>query len=223
MLSLFFKEVRQFFKINWWIFIIFFISLYLIYRTNSWNLIELSFIFLMHFIWDTCVMMMWDYFANNEPKKALYSQTLGFVIFVLIWLYTGIFDKQWSYLLPQFLFFCAVIKWFFPKIWFMDYKFLLFLWIIVFFVYYLLWLIDNVWMFIQILWFIVFPVALVLKNEKLKYYFSLLWVFFIFIWSAYFLYIWYIHKNITWASLSFTLLPFTTFVFYLKNLKKYIS
>jgi len=200
----------------------FFICLFLIYKTDSWSLLEVSIVFAFHFLWDVFVMMMWDYYTKNENKKALKSQIWSFIIFGLIWIYTWITANKWSYLIPQLLFFWPIIKWFNPKFKWLDYKFLSLIWIIVFIFYYSIWLISNIWVFIQILWFILFPIALIIEKERIRYFLSLIWISFIFIWSAFFLYNWFMEKNIIWTDLSYTLLPLTVVIFYLKNLKKYL-
>ena len=215
-------EIKKFSKENWWIYIMFFICLFLIYKTDSWSLLEVSIVFAFHFLWDVFVMMMWDYYTKNENKKALKSQIWSFIIFGLIWIYTWITANKWSYLIPQLLFFWPIIKWFNPKFKWLDYKFLSLIWIIVFIFYYSIWLISNIWVFIQILWFILFPIALIIEKERIRYFLSLIWISFIFIWSAFFLYNWFMEKNIIWTDLSYTLLPLTVVIFYLKNLKKYL-
>lgn len=215
-------EIKKFSKENWWIYIMFFICLFLIYKTDSWSLLEVSIVFAFHFLWDVFVMMMWDYYTKNENKKALKSQIWSFIIFGLIWIYAWITANKWSYLIPQLLFFWPIIKWFNPKFKWLDYKFLSLIWIIVFIFYYSIWLISNIWVFIQILWFILFPIALIIEKERIRYFLSLIWISFIFIWSAFFLYNWFMEKNIIWTDLSYTLLPLTVVIFYLKNLKKYL-
>ena len=218
----FLYEIKKFSKNNWWIYLIFLACLFVIYKTNSWNLLEVVLVFFFHFLWDIFIMMMWDYLVVKEEKKALYSQTVSFIIFSLIGIYAWITKNNWNYLIPQSLFIWPLIKWFCRKIKFANYKFLIFIWVIVFSFYYYFWLIQNIWTIIQILGFIIFPIALVLDNEKLKYFFSLIWIFFIFLGSAYFLYLWFINKNIVWTDLSYTLLPLTVLVVYLKNFRNYL-
>ena len=221
-MNLLLKEFKKFSKENWWVYLMFLVCLYIIYVTNSGNLLEVSLVFAFHFLWDLFVMMMWDFYAKNENKKALYAQLGSFSIFSIIWIYAWITAWKWSYLLPQLLFIWPIIKWFFNDLKFLNYKFLIIVWILVFSVYYYLWLITSVWVFIQMLWFVIFPIALILEQQKMKYFLSLIWIFLIFLGSLSFLYDWFINKNIIWTDLSYTLLPLTVVVFYLKNLKKYL-
>ena len=165
---------------------------------------------------------MWDYYSKNENKKALRSQVWSFLIFAIIWIYAWITAWKRSYLLPQLLFVWPIVKGYFTKIKFIDYKFITVVWIIVLITYWQLWLIYNIWVLIQILWFIIFPISLVLEKDNIKYFWSLIWIFCIFLGSFVLLYNWFLEKNIIWTDLSYTLLPFTVFIFYLKNIKKYV-
>jgi len=216
------KEIKIFSKNNWWIYLVFLICLFIIYKTNSWSLVEVSLVFVFHFLWDMFMMMMGDYYAKNEDKKALYAQTWGFMIFSLIWIYAWLTAWKWNYLVPQILFFWPIIKWFFPKIKWLDYKFLSIIWIFVFSFYYYLALITSFGVFIQILWFIFLPISLMIEDKKIKYFWNLVWIFLIFFGSALLLYNWFLEKNIIWTDVSYTLLPLSVFVFFLKNLRKYL-
>jgi len=216
------KEIKQFSKQNWWIYILFIISLFIIYKTNSWSLIEVALVFIFHFFWDIFVMMMWDFYSKKQEKKALYAQIWSFIIFWLIWIYAWITSNKWSYLVPQILFFWPIIKWFKPDIKWLNSFFMLWIWIFVLILYYYLWLIHSIIILIQILWFIIFPISLIIKNSKKRYFWSLLWILLIFLGSASMLYSWFLEWKVIWTDLSYTLLPFTVFIYYLKLIKKYI-
>lgn len=216
------KEIKQFSKQNWWIYLLFIISLFVIYKTNSWSLLEVALVFIFHFFWDICVMMMWDFYSKNQERKALYAQIWSFIIFWLIGIYAWLTSEKWSYLVPQILFFWPIIKWFKPNLKWLNSIFMLSIWIFVLIMYYYLWLIPDLSIFIQILWFIIFPISLIVENSKIKYFWSLLWIFFIFLGSASMLYNWFLEWNVIWTDLSYTLLPFTVFIYYLKLIKKYI-
>lgn len=221
-MNLFLKEIKTFSKQNWWIYIIFIICLFIIYKTGSWNLFEVSIIFFIHFLWDIYVMMMWNFHSKNENRKALLAQIWSFLIFWWIWIYAWLTAWKWSYLIPNLIFFWPIIKWFKPNLKWLNSYFMIVVWIFILILYYYLWLILNIAILIQILWFIIFPISLVLKSHKLKYFGSLLWIGFIFLGSTFLLYNWFIEKNINWIDLSFSLLPFTVFIYYIKLIKKYI-
>jgi len=222
-MKLLLQEFKKFSRQNWWVYIIFLICLFLIYFTDSGNILEVSLVFMFHFLGDLCIMMMWDYYAKNQEKMALRAQLGSFIVFCFIWIYTGLTAEKWSYLIPQLLFCWPLVKWYFPNIKFVNWKFTTFVWALIFVLYFSLSLITNIWVLIQILWFMIFPIALVLNNDKIKYFLSLVWISFIFIGSATFLYDWFISKNVIWTDLSYTLLPLTVVVFYLKNIRKYME
>ena len=226
-MNIFLKEIKDFSKKNWWIYIVFFISLTIIYKTESWNIIEILIVFLFHIFWDIFMMMMWDYYSKKELNKWTLSQIWGFFTFTSIWLYAWLNNWKWNYILPQAIFIWPALKWYFKIIkWknykFFDYKIVLFAWFIIAYIYYKLWILYNIWIFVQVFGFIVFPLGLILENEYKKYFLSLIWIWLITMWSWIILYKSFLLKNITWTDISYTLLPLTVFVFYIKNLKKYL-
>ena len=221
------KELKNFSKTNWWIYIIFIICLLFIYKTNSWNILEISFVFILHFMWDLFVMMMVHYYSQNEAKKWTISQIWAFIMFFIVWLYAWLKDWKWSYMIPQITFLLPNLKWvlqnFYNKTFrFLDYRLSILFWAFIFSLYFYLWMITDLWVFVQILWFIFFPLWLMIDNEKRKYFISMIWIWLITIWSAFFLYNWYLESNITWVDLSYTLLPLTVFIFYIKNIRNYL-
>lgn len=226
-MNIFLKEIKDFSKNNRWIYLIFLLCLFFIHKTNSWNIIEITLVFLFHFLWDIFMMMMWDYYSKKEINKWSLSQIWWFLTFLLIWLYSWLKNWKWNYLLPQALFIWPSLKWYFndlknKKIKFIDYKIVLVFWIIIIYIYYKFWLIENIWYLIQIIGFITFSLALVLENEKNKYLWSLIWIWFTTLWSSIILYYSFTQKNVVWTDISYTLLPLTVFAFYLKNFKKYL-
>ena len=234
-MTLVFSELKRFFKQNWWIFILFLICLGVIYATNSWNLLEIILVFVAHFLGDLAVMLMGDYFSLYQKTKdekyekyALFAQFVSFVIFGLIWLYAGIYWWKWAYFVPQILFIWPLLKefWILYKIQVLEeinYRMVLTIWLLTILGYFYFWLIHNIWGFIQVLWFVVFPLGLSIKNSKLRYMVSTIWIWFIFIWSLYQLVVWILEKSVSWVDVSYTLLPFVVFIFYLKNLHKFLK
>ena len=198
------------------------LCLFIIYKTNSWKLSEITIVFLFHFLGDLLIMMMWDFYSMQENKKALFCQTSAFFIFSSIWIYAWLSSWIWNYLIPQLLFIWPIIKWFNSNIKWINEKFLMLIWVLVLIFYYYLWLIENYFILIQILWFIIFPISLLIEGYRDKYFWSLVWIAFVFLGSLSMLYAWFINKSVVWVDLSYTLLPLSVFIFYLKNLKKYI-
>ena len=235
-ISLFLNELKTFIKNNWRIFIILVICLFFIWKTNYWNIYEVITLFFVQFVWDLFVMIMWDYYSKINWKDKIqdskykrywvYAQTISYITFWSIWLYAWLHNWIWSYLLPQLIFIRPLTQWYLELLGIefkINWKFTLFVWILLFYLYYYFWFIENIWVLIQILGFIIFPVALMLNNEKKKYFLSLIGIFFIFFGSFILLIYWIQNHNISWVDVSYTLLPFTVFVFYLKNLKKYLK
>jgi hypothetical protein len=226
-MNLFLKEIKDFSKNNWWIYIIFSICLFFIYKTNSWNIIEISLVFLFHFLWDVFMMMMWDYYSKKEINKWSLNQIWWFLTFFSIWLYSWLRNWKWNYLLPQALFIWPSLKWYFndikkKNIKFLNYKIVIIFWFIVLYVYYKYKLIENIWYLIQIIGFIIFSLSLVLYNERKKYFWSLIWIWLTTLGTSIILYYSFMQKEVVWTDISYTLLPFTVFVFYIKNIKKYL-
>lgn len=227
MIWIFFKEFKKFSLLNWWIYIVFVICIFFVYKTDSWNLAEIIFIFFFHFISDLFVMMMIYYFSLNELKKWVFCQIVSFLLFFIIRIYSWIKNWVWSYLISQITFFLPSLKWFLKNFYnknfsFLNYKLSILLWIFVVFLYYKFNLITNLWFFIQMIWFIVFPLWLMLDDRKKNYFLSMIWVWFITFWSLLLFYFWFLEKSIVWADFSHALLPLTVFIFYIKSIKKYI-
>lgn len=222
------KEIKIFIKSNWWIFVIFVLCLAIIYNTNTGNIFEISIVFILHFLGDLFVMMMAYYFSVKNNNKRLFFQILQSFIFTLLGFYAGFSAWKWHYLLPQIVFILPAIKWYFlefkgKNIKFLNWKlsFLLNLWIIL--INFYLGLLTNIFSFIQILWFAFFSIGLILIKEKQKYIFSLVWIFFITLWWLNVVIDSFLISNIKWIDISYTLLPLTVLVFYIKNFKKFIN
>ncbi len=220
MLLLFLKELKNFVKKNYWVIVLFLICLWLIWYTNSGNLLWIIFIFVLHFIADIFMMIMQDYYVINNEKYALYAQTISFAIFSFIGLYEGVFYNKWVYSVPQLLFVWPLIKWYFGL---KNVNFLFYIsWGIAIFIYLYFWLINNFWDLVQLFGFILFPLWLIQSNEKLRYFLSLVWIFFISLGSFYQLYMWIISHNVSGADVSFFLLPLVVLVYFMKDIKKYV-
>ena len=206
-----------------------------IYITHSGSLIEIILVFIAHFLWDLAIMLMGDYFSLYQKTKnlkyekyAIIAQSISFVIFGMIGLYAGLFWWKWAYFVPQILFIWPLLKgiWEFLKIKILekiDYKLVAIVGFFVILWYFWFGLIHNIWWFIQVLWFVIFPLWLSITNHRWKYIISTIWIWFIFVGSFYELILWILDKNVSGVDVSYTLLPFTVLVFYLKNLKNFLK
>lgn len=225
-MNLLLKELVIFSKSNWWIYIIFFLCIFIIWYTNTWNILEVSLVFIAHFLWDLFIMMMWSYYSIWEMKKWTFSQIWSYIVFWLIWLYAWITQWKWSYLIPQLSFLFPNIKWYFrdvknKNINFLNWKLSFLVWIIVFWLFYYFWLINNIWNLVQVLWFVLFPLALMIDTNKNRYFLSLIWIFAIAFGSGYEFILSFLSWKVVWVDISYTLLPLTVFIFFLKDIKKY--
>lgn len=226
-INLFFEEIKIFSKNNWWIYIIFMLCLAIIYKTNTWNIFEVCIVFMFHFLWDLFVMLMAHYFSIRDNKNWLIFQILNFVIFFSIAIYASITSWKFHYLLYQMAFILPSIKGYFllfknKNIKILNWKFSVIVNILIIFVSYYLWLLKSFWLIMQIIWFSGFSIALILENEKNKYFLSLFWLFSMVIWSGFLVYTSFLSSSIKWVDVSYTLLPLTVFVFYTKSWKKFI-
>lgn len=226
-MNIFFSQTLLFCRDNRWIFLIFFISLLFIWITNSWNIIEIFLIFILHFIWDIFIMMMWYQFLKWNIRDWTIYQISSIIIFTLIWIYALIFNWKSNYLIANFWFMFSAISSYYNNIlnkktfilWKISF---LILSLFILWIYINNWLINNIWDLFQLLWFLIFPFFLLFRNEKIKYLWSFCWIFFITIWSFTLTYYSFLSSNITWVEISYALLPLTVLVYYIKNIKEVI-
>lgn len=219
--------IKKFSRKNWWIYIVFVFCLYFIFTTDSWNIVEILIIFTFHFLWDMFMMMMWDNYANNEKKKGSIYQILGLLVFCIISIYSLIFNWKINYIISQLMFWFTWLKVYFEDIFWKKYKIFsyktsIILWLIILWNYYYFNLFNTFWEFLQMIWFISFSVFLIINNEKIKYFWSLVAIFLTtFAWWTE-IYNSFLISNIKWIDISYTLLPLTVFISYLKNIKLYL-
>lgn len=226
-MNIFIKEIRNFSRDNWWLYIIFFICISLIWYTNTGNIFEISVVFFLHFLWDIFMMMMGEYYANWEKRKGSISQILSVIVFTFIGIYAFIFNGKINYLMSQVMFWFTSIKVYFEDMKWVSYKILnyktsLIIWCLMMWMYWYFNLVHTFAQVLQIIGFIAFSTALILNNEKHKYFWSLMAIFIIMTSSGIETYSSFLQANIKGIDISFTLLPLTVFVFYMKNIKKYL-
>lgn len=224
-IKLLIEEIKTFSKNNWWIYIIFVLCLVIIYKTNTWNIFEISLVFILHFLWDLFVMIMVYYYSIKDNNKWLTFQILNFLVFFSIWIYAWLTAWKWHYLLPDLAFILPLIKWYFlnfrqKDIKFLNWKFSLFVNAIIILVNYYLWLFDSLANIIQIIWFCLFSIWLILDNQKNKDILNMLWIWFITLGSFIAIYKSFLIWEIKWVDVSYALLPLTVLVFYIKSFIK---
>jgi hypothetical protein len=69
MISILWKELKDFSRNNWWIYILFIICLFFIWKTKSGNIFEVTIIFFLHFSADLAIMLMQNYFLQRDYIK----------------------------------------------------------------------------------------------------------------------------------------------------------
>ena len=80
-MSLLLYEIKKFFKQNWWVLVLFLVSLISIWLTGAGSVLEVMLIFSLHFLADICIMIMADYLKQGDDDKALFFQSISFLIF----------------------------------------------------------------------------------------------------------------------------------------------
>ena len=237
---MFWNELKNFSKNNWWVYLLLAVSLAIVYVTWKWNIIEIIILFLANFLWNLFLMIMQaNYTANNNKIWAIYHLSWNF-IFTLISIYLLIYFWKYQYIIWQISYCIAAIKAFtfynFKKDirFFNEYSLWIFnIFLIIIFVFFWLnWLniagkeiFLNLWFesLTMALWFSLVTTGLVSTKDKFRYWANLFWIIFIIIWSGYWVFIWYLWNWIDWVSLWYLILTLTMLVFYLKLLKNYLK
>ncbi len=237
---MFLKELKNFSRSNWWIYMLLAISLVIVYITWKWNIIEILLLFLANFLWNLFIMTMQaNYSSNNNKIWAIYhiSATSVFTIISIYWL---IKLEQSQYIIWQICYILAAIKAFsFYNFW-KDIKLLnaWSLWVlniilIFIFIYFAwkqidLWLFNlnfnvELWTILMALWFSFVTSWLVSINDARRYWLNIIWVLGIVAWSWLLLVLSYTKWNIDWISLWYFILTSTVLVYYIKLLPKYLK
>ncbi|MDD5769947.1 MAG: hypothetical protein PHE25_03185 [Candidatus Gracilibacteria bacterium] len=222
-MNLLLKEIKLFSKSNWWVYIIFLICISIIWKTNTGNIFEITIIFLLHFLGDLFVMMMSDFYKNKDKRKGSIYQIFSGIIFNIIGIYALIFNAKPNYFISNIMFGFTSLKLYFEdikqkKYKIFNYKNSIILGIFIFIIFLYFGLLDYIGNFIQLLGFILFAIALILDNEKTKYFLSILALFLQVLGGGLNIYNSFLLANIVGVDVSFTLLPLTVFIFYLKSL-----
>ena len=226
---MFIKELKNFSRENWWIYLLLIISSIIIYFTWKWNLIEILFLFSLNFLWNLFVMVaMWNYQAKNNKVGSFYHLACT-VTFTLMSLYWALFLDQFQYILWQITYLIAAIKAIIYYNLNKDIKIFnaISVWTInIILVWVFLYLFKfDLYSFIQAIWFSFVTTWLVSINDKFRFYMSLMWVFFITTGSFFITWDLYFNNNWEWLwiSLWYFLLTLSVFIYHIKLLPKYIK
>lgn len=104
------SEVKSFSRTNWWIYIIYLISLYAIISTHSGNIQAVILVTILHFIADIFIMMMFSAYARKAFSEGAYFQITSMLIFLSIKIYTGLSGGGWQYVSADLIYALAAIK-----------------------------------------------------------------------------------------------------------------
>lgn len=223
---LFFQELKNFSRNNWWVFILLFFALFIVINTWKWDILEIIILFLLNFLWNLFIMIMQsNYLINKNLIWSLYQISAN-LIFMSIWIYWVIKFWNYQYIFWQLTYSLAALKIFYFYYYKKNLSFLneknfilintmIFIFFLIFIKYELYWI-------FQWLGFSLVTTWLVSIKDKIRYYLNIIWIFFIVLWSLIWVYSSYIIWNINWISLWYLILCSTVFIFYIKLIKKYV-
>ncbi|MBD2754312.1 hypothetical protein [Spirosoma validum] len=227
----FVREVKNFSKSNWWIYVIYVLSLTIILFTHTGSITIILVSTLFHFVADIFIMMMFSAYASKKYNKGSHFQVASMLIFLSIKIFTGLNNGGWHYLAADPIYALAAIK-----NWKLDVKKIniqsinwitmsVLSLVLIFGIFYPL--IRNGYIsiswarWVQTTGIFLFAIALsTTENERLRYMLSIVALGIMIGGSA-----WETINSIiytgtspnTGLSLSYTLLPLSVFVFYIKK------
>ena len=238
---MFIKELKNFSRENWWVYLLFILLIIFVIFMDLWSPLEITLVFLANFIANIWIMVMQsNYTAKNNKLWSIYH-IWATLIFLFISLYWFIVHDQSQYIIWQIAYSLAAIKAFsfynFKKdLNFINEKSFVILNLVLFsFFSYKLELLNienitnNLPFITQALWFSLITTGLVSIKDKLRYWFNVVWIFLLSSWS-----LWLTINSVLWiypsesASLDaiaiwYFILTLTVFVYYIKLLPKYLK
>lgn len=225
--DVFIKELKNFSKGNWWVYIVLFICLWIVYITWKGNITEIILLFIANFLWNLFIMIMQDFYTAWKNKKGAINQLISVSIFTSLSIYGLISSGQYQYIIWQFMYILAAMKTFWFFIFEKDFKLLnenVFLVVnfILFFVFIRFIPHDNFHL-LQALGFSMITSWLVSIKDKVRYWLNLFWIAALTAWSLWGVIVSYISSSLDWIALWFFLLTWTVFVFYIKILPNYLK
>ena len=233
----FLKEVKTFSINNWWVYIIYILLLIVIIYTKSGNLKVIILTTFLHFVADIFIMMMFSAYARKEYSEGSWFQFTSMLIFLSIKIFTGIVGGGWQYLTADLIYILAAIKNWRLDVKKFDIKIIngitmsLLSFVIILGVLTPLkiqgYILTSTAQWIQTIGIFTFAIALsTTNNERLRYLLSIIALTAMVVGSA-----WETANSITGTtgsklsglSLSYTLLPLTVLIFYIKKWRLIMS
>ncbi len=106
----FIREVKNFSRSNWWVYIIYCLLLVAILFIEKDKLPSVFFITTLHFVADMFIMMMFSAYAHGKNRQGTYYQVISMLVFMSLKIYTGLRDHSWHYLAADPVYILAAIK-----------------------------------------------------------------------------------------------------------------
>lgn len=225
-LSYFFKEFYNYLIKEYYIILLFFVSLIVIIATEKGSLPEVSTLFLGTVTWNILLSMMNSFYSEWNMSTWSIFQGLSTSIFILIALYWFIFNWEWQFLFAQLAFVLSAIK----RIWldtfwknfsFINTKFIVLINFIsiILFIYY--W--DNITIssLIQIVALSFSSTGLSIPDPKKNYFFVLIWTCLFIVWAVYSMTKMYFEWSIPGILIAYFLASTSLLISYLKVFKKF--
>lgn len=233
-LSLFFDEVKKFSITNWWLYIVYAIILAIIFFFEQKKIGFIVLISSGHFIADIFIMMMFTAYSQNSFRLGSYFQIVSMLLFLILKVLSGIVNSHWHYPTSDVIYALSAYK---------NYQFdikkkeikvltplllsILSLFIVMAMIYFDLHskikFLRTPWQLIQTIGIFSFGISLsIIKNEKKRYYFSILSLAVMILGSALVIIDSVIkNNNVSGLDISYALLPLTVLIFYIKQIKQY--
>ncbi len=237
--NIFIEEFKTFSKENFWICIIFIISLFIVFFTWKWNILEIMLLFFVNLVANVFIMCaIWAYSKNINQVWALY-QFFWVLTFLSLAIYGFFYKWQSQYLIWQICYTFWAIK----AISFYNFKLnlkylnsfslailnIIFLFVFIYFskeTLHFLWF-DfkfNLWIdsLIMAIWFSLGSIWLISVNDKFRYWLNYLWCVWIFLWYLIWSYFSYNAWSLNWLDFWYFLLALTSFMYFSKILPQYL-
>jgi hypothetical protein len=231
-LKKFFTEVKNFSRDNWIIYVIYLLMLATILYddANKSSILEVVAITSIHFIADIFIMMMFSAYTRKELKQGTFFQIISMLLFLSVKLYTGMIGGGWHYLAADPIYILAAIKNYWKDVKKADLKavnpilIIMLSLLIIGAVLIPLGISSEGRIFsssaqiVQTIGIFLFAVALsITNNEKHRYIVSIVALSLMVVGSAWETVNTFILGKISALALSYTLLPLTVLVYYVKN------
>ncbi len=229
------SEVKAFLKNNWWVCIMYAVLLSIVFVTQEKQFVSIVVVTSLHFVADIFIMMMFSAYTNKQYARGTYFQIISSLIFLSIKIYTGWSGKGWHYLLADPIYILAAVKNYKIDVSKTDlksvnYKTMTALSLLIIFavimakVFFKADILSSPSEWVQTAGIFLFAIALsTTESEQLRYEFSLIALIAMVGGSAWEMAIKLEDKSLAGLALSYTLLPLTVLVFYVKRWTSFLQ